>query len=171
MMNKGYLDKACESDHQRWMKRALVQACLARDNNEVPVGAVLVDCETGKLLAESYNQSIGLNDPTAHAEIMVLRKAAAAKQNYRLPRTAIYVTIEPCTMCVGAMYHSRVDAVIFGAKEPRAGALVSQICLAEKSFYNHRLDVLGGVLEDQCATVISNFFKGRRIDAEKELAF
>ena len=162
MMNKEYLKKVSEGEHERWMERALAQAYLARDNNEIPVGAVLVDCETGKLLAEGHNQSVGLSDPTAHAEVMVLRKAAAIRQNYRLPRTAIYVTIEPCTMCVGAMHHARIDAVIFGAKEPKAGSLVSQICLSDKSFYNHNLDVLGGVLEEQCATLISDFFRDRR---------
>ena len=161
-MNKEYLEKVCDAEHERWMRRALAQACLARDNYEVPVGAVLVDCETGKLLAESHNQSVGLSDPTAHAEIMVLRKAAAIRQNYRLPRTAIYVTIEPCTMCVGAMHHARVDSVIFGAEETKAGSLVSQICLSDKPFYNHHLDVLGGVLEEQCATLIGDFFRDRR---------
>ena len=111
---------------------------------------------------EAHNESIENNDPTAHAEIVVLRKAAAIKQNYRLPRTAIYVTIEPCTMCVGAIYHARVDAVIFGAEEPRAGALVSQLCLSDRSFYNHEIDVLGGILEYQCATLISDFFRDKR---------
>ena len=166
-----YLSQISMIQHERWMALALAQANFAKDKNEVPVGAILVDCDSMEVVAEAHNESISNNDPTAHAEIVVLRKAAAIRQNYRLPRTAIYVTIEPCTMCVGAMYHSRVDAVIFGAKEPRAGALVSQIRLAEKSFYNHRLDVLGGVLEDQCATLISNFFKGRRFDTEKEHIF
>ena len=127
------------------MTLALAQANFAKDRNEVPVGAILVDCDSMEVIAEAHNESVSKNDPTAHAEIVALRKAAAIRQNYRLPRTAIYVTIEPCTMCVGAMYHSRV--------------------------YNHRLDIHGGVLEDQCATVISNFFKGRRVDAEKEHVF
>ena len=153
--------------HERFMRLALAQAILAKEKSEVPVGAILVDCDSMEVIAEAHNESIANNDPTAHAEIVVLRKAAALRQNYRLPHTAIYVTIEPCTMCVGAIYHSRVDTVIFGAKEPKAGALVSQMRLAEKSFYNHGLDILGGVLEDQCATVISDFFKGRRIDTIK----
>ena len=144
------------------MMRAIEQAHSAKDKNEVPVGAVLVDCDSGELIVEAHNESIENNDPTAHAEIVVLRKAAAIKQNYRLPRTAIYVTIEPCTMCVGAIYHARVDAVIFGAEEPRAGALVSQLCLSDRSFYNHEIDVLGGILEHQCATLISDFFKDKR---------
>ena len=144
------------------MMRALEQAHSAKDKNEVPVGAVLVDCDSGELIVEAHNESIENNDPTAHAEIVVLRKAAAIKQNYRLPRTAIYVTIEPCTMCVGAIYHARVDAVIFGAEEPRAGALVSQLCLSDRSFYNHEIDVLGGILEYQCATLISDFFRDKR---------
>lgn len=144
------------------MMRALEQAHSAKDKNEVPVGAVLVDCDSGELIVEAHNESIENNDPTAHAEIVVLRKAAAIKQNYRLPRTAIYVTIEPCTMCVGAIYHARVDAVIFGAEEPRAGALVSQLCLSDRSFYNHEIDVLGGILEHQCGTLISDFFRDKR---------
>ena len=144
------------------MMRAIEQAHSAKDKNEIPVGAVLVDCDSGELIVEAHNESIENNDPTAHAEIVVLRKAAAIKQNYRLPRTAIYVTIEPCTMCVGAIYHARVDAVIFGAEEPRAGALVSQLCLSDRSFYNHEIDVLGGILEHQCATLISDFFKDKR---------
>ena len=144
------------------MMRAIEQAHSAKDKNEVPVGAVLVDCDSGELIVEAHNESIENNDPTAHAEIVVLRKAAAIKQNYRLPRTAIYVTIEPCTMCVGAIYHARVDAVIFGAEEPRAGALVSQLCLSDRSFYNHEIDVIGGILEHQCATLISDFFKDKR---------
>ena len=144
------------------MMRAIEQAHSAKDKNEVPVGAVLVDCDSGELIVEAHNESIENNDPTAHAEIVVLRKAAAIKQNYRLPRTAIYVTIEPCTMCVGAIYHARVDAVIFGAEEPKAGALVSQLCLSDRSFYNHEIDVLGGILEHQCATLISDFFKDKR---------
>ena len=162
-----HLQQVSMHEHEKFMTLALAQAISAKEKNEVPVGAILVDCDSMEVVAEAHNESISNNDPTAHAEIVVLRKAAAIRKNYRLPHTAIYVTIEPCTMCVGAMYHSRVDTIIFGAKEPRAGALISQMRLAEKSFYNHRLDILGGVLEDQCATVISDFFKGRRIDTVK----
>ena len=167
MVMSDHLWQVSMHEHERFMTLALAQAMLAKEKSEVPVGAILVDCDSMEVIAEAHNESIVNNDPTAHAEIVVLRKAAAIKQNYRLPQTAIYVTIEPCTMCVGAMYHSRVGTIIFGAKEPRAGALVSQMRLAEKSFYNHRLDMLGGVLEDQCATVISDFFKDRRIGIVK----
>ena len=157
-----FFENTSRVSHERWMMRALEQAYLAKDKNEVPVGAVLVDCDSGKLIAEAHNESIGKNDPTAHAEIMVMRKAASIKQNYRLPRTAIYVTLEPCTMCVGAIYHARVNAVIFGAEEPKAGSLVSHLRLAERSFYNHDINVLGGILEYQCATIISDFFRDKR---------
>ena len=157
-----FFENTSKAIHERWMMRAIEQAHSAKDKNEIPVGAVLVDCDSGELIVEAHNESIENNDPTAHAEIVVLRKAAAIKQNYRLPRTAIYVTIEPCTMCVGAIYHARVDAVIFGAEEPRAGALVSQLCLSDRSFYNHEIDVIGGILEHQCATLISDFFKDKR---------
>ena len=157
-----YIESTSRATHEHWMMMALEQAYLAKAKNEVPVGAVLVDCDSKELIADAHNESIGNNDPTAHAEIVVIRKAAAIRQNYRLPRTAIYVTIEPCTMCVGAMYHARVDAVIFGANEPKAGALVSQLCLSDKSFYNRDIGVLGGILEYQCATLISDFFRDKR---------
>ncbi|MDG2140584.1 MAG: tRNA adenosine(34) deaminase TadA [Gammaproteobacteria bacterium] len=157
-----YVEITPEERHEYWMMRALRQAHLAQENSEVPVGAVLVDCETGGLISEAYNQPISANDPTAHAEVVVLREAARIRENYRLPRTAIYVTIEPCTMCVGAISHARVDSIIFGALEPRAGSLVSQLKLGNKSFYNHRLHVLGGILENECADIISRFFKNKR---------
>ena len=157
-----YIETTPKERHEYWMMRALSQAHLAQENMEIPVGAVLVDCQTGELISEAYNQPISRNDPTAHAEVMVLREAAGIRKNYRLPKTAIYVTIEPCTMCVGAFNHARVDSVIFGALEPRAGSLVSNLKLGNESFYNHRLHVLGGVLEDECADIMRQFFKNKR---------
>ncbi len=148
------------TDHEHWMQLALLQAQQARARDEVPVGAVLV--KDSILLAQGYNQPITSSDPTAHAEIVALRSAAAESGNYRLPGSVLYVTIEPCTMCVGALIHARVDTVVFGAREPRAGALVSQQQLAEQSFYNHRLKVVEGVLENSCAALIKSFFSERR---------
>lgn len=157
-----YLEKTKKTKHEYWMNRALEQASLALVDDEVPVGAVLVDCDSEELIAESYNQPIRISDPTAHAEILVLRKAATSRGNYRLPRTAIYVTIEPCTMCVGALIHARIDSVIFGAREPRVGALVSQQQLLAQSCYNHSFQVLDGILETRCADLMQRFFKGKR---------
>ena len=142
------------------MQLALEQARLAESQGEVPVGAVLVIGEA--LVAAAYNAPISGCDPSAHAEIAVLRKAAGQLHNYRLPTSTLYVTIEPCTMCMGAIIHSRVQRVVFGAREPRAGAVVSQLKLAEQDFYNHRVEVTEGVLADECGALVSSFFRSRR---------
>jgi len=142
------------------MRLALEQAELAASEGEVPVGAVLV--RDGELLASGYNQPIAGHDPTAHAEIVTLRSAAKTEANYRLPGTTLYVTIEPCTMCVGALIHARVATVVFGAREPRAGALVSQQNLASQSHYNHSLHCIEGILAEECAALMQSFFKARR---------
>jgi tRNA(adenine34) deaminase len=149
-----------EPNHEHWMALALKQADLAAGEGEVPVGAVLVD--NGKLLAEGYNQPIGSSDPTAHAEIVVMRAAAHIAGNYRLPGSTLYVTIEPCTMCVGALVHARIGSVVFGAREPRAGAVVSQYHLLDGSVYNHRPEYVEGVLAAQCAARLQDFFRARR---------
>ena len=143
-----------------WMRLALAQAEIAQQRGEVPVGAVLVADDT--LLAEAYNMPITSSDPTAHAEVAVLRSAAAKLSNYRLPETTLYVTIEPCTMCMGALIHARVRRLVFGAREPRAGAAVSQLRLAEHDFYNHRLEVVEGVLAEECSRLMSDFFRSKR---------
>jgi len=143
-----------------WMRLALDQARLAESQGEVPVGAVLVIGEA--LVAAAYNAPISGCDPSAHAEIAVLRKAAGQLHNYRLPTSTLYVTIEPCTMCMGAIIHSRVQRVVFGAREPRAGAVVSKLKLAELDFYNHRVEVTEGVLADECGALVSSFFRSRR---------
>ena len=143
-----------------WMRLAIEQAHQAESLGEVPVGAVLVI--DGALVAAAFKAPISGCDPSAHAEIAVLRKAAELRKNYRLPFSTLYVTIEPCTMCMGAMIHSRVQRVVFGAREPRAGAVVSQLQLAGQSFYNHQIEVTEGVLADECGALVSTFFRAKR---------
>lgn len=142
------------------MGLALEQAELARIAGEVPVGAVIVAGDT--VIGTGFNQPISATDPTAHAEIVALRAAARALGNYRLTGATLYVTVEPCLMCVGAMIHARIANVIYGAAEPRAGALVSAARAHETPGLNHRLEVTGGVREDECRRVIQSFFAGRR---------
>lgn len=142
------------------MHRALALAGRAAAAGEVPVGALLV--RDGVMIGEGCNRPIGGCDPTAHAEIEALRAAASAERNYRLPGTTLYVTLEPCTMCVGALLHARVERVVFAASEPRAGALGSQLNLADCSHYNHRLVVAGGLLAEESAELLRGFFRQRR---------
>ena len=142
------------------MTRALELAAQASAAGEVPVGALLV--KEGQILGEGYNQPISGCDPTAHAEVVALRNAAENLGNYRLTGCDLYVTIEPCTMCVGAMIHARVRRIVFGAREPRAGALVSQLQLLDSNHYNHSIDWQGGVLEQDCSHLISEFFRRKR---------
>lgn len=151
---------AAGTEHERWMRLALEQADLAAARDEVPVGAVLV--KDGELLAAGFNQPISRHDATAHAEIVTLRAAAETRQNYRLPGTTLYVTIEPCTMCIGALIHARVETLVFGAKEPRAGAVCSQLHLPDEEFFNHKLRCIEGVLAEECAVRLRDFFKARR---------
>ena len=149
-----------ESEKQ-WMQQALVLAREAAAHGEVPVGAVLVSA-AGELLGSGFNHPIASHDPTAHAEIVALRMAARNQQNYRLPGSTLYVTIEPCTMCVGAMIHARVTRVVFGASEPRFGALVSQRRLLDTGEFNDFLQYQGGVLAEECGALMREFFKARR---------
>ncbi|MGB0669832.1 MAG: tRNA adenosine(34) deaminase TadA [Porticoccaceae bacterium] len=143
-----------------FMTRALELAAQASAAGEVPVGALLV--KEGQIVGEGYNQPISGCDPTAHAEVVALRNAAENLGNYRLTGCDLYVTIEPCTMCVGAMIHARVRRIVFGAREPRAGALVSQLQLLDSNHYNHSIDWQGGVLEQDCSHLISEFFRRKR---------
>lgn len=143
-----------------WMQEALVLARAAAAAGEVPVGAVLV--REGQKLGEGFNQPLSSRDPTAHAEIVALRTAATAAENYRLPGTTLYVTIEPCTMCVGAMIHARVERLVFGAREPRAGAVCSHFRLLDTDIYNHRMLWSEGVLAEECAATMQDFFRQRR---------
>jgi len=142
------------------MRRALELAHGAEREGEVPVGAVVV--VDGEVVGEGWNQPIGAHDPTAHAEIVAIRAASRHLGNYRLTGATLYVTIEPCQMCVGAMVHARVARVVFGAPEPKAGALESAMRAHEHPSLNHRLAVAGGVLEAECRAVLQAFFAGRR---------
>ena len=143
-----------------WMRRALDLAREAEASGEVPVGAVLV--RDGTLLAEARNEPIARNDPTAHAEILVLRTAGLALGNYRLPGTTLYVTLEPCPMCAGALVHARVERVVYGAADPRTGAAGSIMDLLRCEALNHRCIVEGGVLGDESGELLRGFFRRRR---------
>ena len=143
-----------------WMQAALVLAGRAAASGEVPVGAVLVQGES--LLAEGWNQPIAAHDPTAHAEVMALRAAGRSLGNYRLADTTLYVTLEPCLMCVGAIVHARVARLVFGAFDPKSGA-VSSLCRGfEMPGLNHRVASAGGVLADECGEILQAFFRARR---------
>ena len=146
--------------HECYMRAALEEARKGFDAGEVPVGAVVV--ADGRIIGRGFNQPLGGHDPTAHAEVVAIRAAAREIGNYRLVGSTLYVTIEPCLMCVGAMVHARVETLVFGAPEPKAGAVVSS-CRAHKlPSLNHRIEVLGGVLEEDCRAIIQEFFRGRR---------
>ena len=142
------------------MRAALEQARLAIDAGEVPIGAVVVI--DGQIVARAFNQPIRAVDPTAHAEVLALRAAAQQIGNYRLTGATLYVTVEPCLMCVGALVHARVKDVVFGAVEPRSGALVSTVRGHEIAGVNHRFTVTGGVLEADCRDLIQQFFRDKR---------
>ncbi|WP_257255326.1 tRNA adenosine(34) deaminase TadA [Endozoicomonas sp. SESOKO3] len=143
-----------------WMREALKEAEKAREKDEVPVGAVVV--RGGEIIGRGFNQPISGCNPMAHAEVMALQEAAATLNNYRLVDCELYVTLEPCTMCAGAIIHSRLKRVIFGALEPKAGALVSQSRTLELPYMNYRVEMTPGVLEEECSEIISSFFRARR---------
>ena len=146
--------------HDTFMRAALDEARLGFSAGEVPVGAVVV--LDGEIVGRGFNQPISGHDPTAHAEVVALRAAARALGNYRLVGTTLYVTIEPCLMCVGAMVHARVGTLVFGAPEPKAGAVVSSCRAHELPSLNHRIEVIAAVLEEDCRAIIQEFFKPRR---------
>jgi tRNA(adenine34) deaminase len=146
---------------EQWMRMALEEAALARAAGEVPVGAVLV--REGTLLARAHNSPVSLCDPTAHAETLVLRQAAAHLGNYRLTGTTLYVTLEPCPMCAGAILHARIGRVVFGAADPKNGAAVSLFHLFDDRRLNHAVVVTEGVLREACAEILSGFFRAKRL--------
>ena len=146
--------------HEHWMKQAIAHAEQAAALDEVPIGAILV--VDNQIIGQGYNQPISSSDPTAHAEIVAIRQAAHDTGNYRLPNTTLYVTIEPCTMCVGAIIHARIASLVFGAREPRAGAVSSQGSLFDATHYNHQVRVTEGILADQCGDLMRCFFESKR---------
>lgn len=147
--------------------QALAEAEKALKKAEVPVGAVLVS--DNKILSRGHNESIFRNDPTAHAEILVIRKACQKRRNYRLPDCDLYVTLEPCAMCIGAIVQSRIKRLIFGTYDPKAGAVESIMKFPfEKT--NHRLEITGGILTNKCGKILKDFFKTRRQEEKRELA-
>jgi tRNA(adenine34) deaminase len=148
------------SQDQRFMREALELAAEGALRGEVPVGAVLV--QDGEVIGRGFNCPISTSDPSAHAEMVAIRAAAQAIANYRLPGSTLYVTLEPCAMCAGLIVHSRVQRVVFGASEPRAGMAISRGQFFDQGFLNHRVLVEGGVLAEECGEVLRAFFKARR---------
>jgi tRNA(adenine34) deaminase len=148
-----------ELDRQ-YMQQAIEQAMLAASAGEVPVGAVLV--RDGKVISKGFNQPISNSDPSAHAEMLALRGAAQSEANYRLPGTTLYVTLEPCTMCAGAILHARVDRVVFGASDPKTGAAGSVLNVFSEKQINHQTQVEGGIMSEECGQILRQFFKERR---------
>ena len=153
-----------EQDHQ-FMCQALALAQQAAELGEVPVGAVIV--VDGQVMGEGYNQPIATHDPTAHAEVVAIRQAAQKLQNYRLENSTLYVTLEPCTMCVGALIHARISRVVFATTEPKSGPLVSARKQLETGYYNHVFKFEGGLLADEASKQLSDFFRARR-EAQKQ---
>jgi tRNA(adenine34) deaminase len=149
-----------------WMRHALSLAAKAEQQNEIPVGAVLVKDQ--QIIGEGWNQSISLHDPSAHAEMMAIRAAGQAIENYRLVNSSLYVTLEPCAMCAGLLIHSRIQRLIFGAADLKTGAVGSVYDLLSDKRVNHQIEVSGGVLADECGQKLSGFFKQRR-SQKKEL--
>ena len=144
----------------KFMERALQLARTAQAAGEVPVGAVIV--KDGEIVAEGWNRPIGTCDPTAHAEVVALRAAGAELHSYRLTDTTLYVTLEPCPMCAGAMVHARVRRLVFGATDPRAGAAGTVFNIVQHPALNHRMECTGGVLAEECAALLRDFFVARR---------
>ena len=157
-----------ELTHEYWMRHALRLAQRAWDEGEVPVGAVLV--HNNQVIGEGWNRPIGRHDPTAHAEIMALRQGGLVLQNYRLLDTTLYVTLEPCVMCAGAMVHSRISTLVFGARDLKTGAAGSLMDVLHHPGMNHRVEIVEGTLSNECSGMLSEFFRQRRlaIKAQKQ---
>ncbi len=154
-------NKFMQIDLYQLMQQALVEAGKGYAEEEVPVGAVLATAD-GKIISSAHNQPIALNDPSAHAEILALRNAGQALENYRLIHTILVVTIEPCLMCMGAALHARVGHVVFGSADPKAGAAGSLYNIAADERLNHRIEITPGIMEKECKTLMQDFFKDRR---------
>ena len=145
---------------QQYMRMAIEQAQLAAQSGEVPVGAVLV--KDGQVISKAFNKPIANHDPSAHAEMLALREAALAEENYRIPGSTLYVTLEPCAMCSGAMLHARIDRVVYGASDPKTGAAGSVLDIFASKQINHQTSVEGGIMSEECGQLLPDFFKGRR---------
>ena len=156
-----------ESRDEFFMRHALQCAQLAYDAGEVPVGAVVV--HQNRVIARGYNHPIGLNDPTAHAEVQALRAAAQILNNYRMPECELYVTLEPCLMCTGAMFHARLARVVFGASDYKTGVAGSVMNLYTHEQLNHHATVVGGVLADECRELLQRFFRERRLAQKSDI--
>ena len=148
------------NEDEKWMKIAISEANLAKNEGEIPVGAVII--QNDKLIVKAHNQPILNQDPTAHAEVEALRKAGRKLKNYRLSGTTLYVTLEPCAMCLGAMMHARIERVVFGASDPKTGVCGSKADLTSEAFFNHHIKVQGGVLEKESKNLLQSFFKSKR---------
>ena len=151
-----------ELNHEHWMRHALTLARRAWEEGEVPVGAVLV--HNNQVIGEGWNRSIGRHDPTAHAEIMALRQGGLVLQTYRLLETTLYVTLEPCVMCAGAMVHGRIGNLVFGARDAKTGAIGSLMDVVGHPGMNHQVMVTEGVLAEECSAMLSDFFRARRLE-------
>ena len=148
------------NEDEKWMSLALEQARKAEEKGEVPVGAILV--KDGLIIARAHNQPISTNDPTAHAEIQLIRAAGKKLKNYRLTGTSLYVTLEPCAMCLGAIMHARIERIVFGAHDPKTGVCGSSENLMDANCFNHKINLVSGVLENESRQLLKNFFNSRR---------
>jgi tRNA(adenine34) deaminase len=159
-----FIKESPPDSRSRWdelMDLALKEAEKAAQKGEIPVGAILVD-ESGQIIGRGYNQSITRNDPTAHAEIQAIRQGCLYRKNYRIPGTTLVVTLEPCLMCLGAIIHARIQRVVYGASDPKTGAVTSRMQGADLSFSNHHFEVVPGIREHECSRMLTEFFKQRR---------
>ncbi len=160
------MDDMTSEDDCRWMRHAISLAQQAAEEGEVPVGAVLI--HAGEVIGQGWNRPIAEHDPSAHAEIMALRSGAATLRNYRMPGTTLYVTLEPCAMCSGAIIHARVARLVFGAWDEKAGAVRSVYDLISRPRLNHAVSWTSGVLEQECADLLRSFFRKRRLTRKQE---
>jgi tRNA(adenine34) deaminase len=161
------ISNTTEADRDnRFMQVAIEQAGIAEENGDVPIGAVIV--HNGQIIGKAYNQREQLQDPTAHAEIIALTQAAAALETWRLEGCTIYVTLEPCTMCAGALVLARIERLVYGCDDPKAGAIKSLYNIVTDERLNHRIEVTSGVLADQCSKLLQDFFKKRRIENKNQ---
>jgi tRNA(adenine34) deaminase len=154
------IDHSNDKDDEQFMRAAIEAAMVAQDNGDVPIGAVIV--HENLIIAKAYNQKEQLQDPTAHAEIIALTQAAAALENWHLHDCTMYVTLEPCCMCAGALVLSRMDRLVYGCDDPKAGACKSLYNIVQDERLNHRLEVQAGLLEEECSQLLQNFFERRR---------